>query len=77
MTKRLLRPYKHVCHTITFDNGKEFANHEDMAVELDTSIYFAHPYHSWGRGLNDNTYGLQRQYFSKGMELDNITDEQV
>ena len=77
VTNRLLRPYKHVCHTITFDNGKEFANHEDMAVELETSIYFAHPYHSWERGLNENTNGLLRQYFPKGMELDNITDGQV
>ena len=77
VTKRLLRPYKHLCHTITFDNGKEFANHEDMAAELETSIYFAHPYHSWERGLNENTNGLLRQYFPKGMELNGITDEEV
>ena len=73
----LLAPYKDKCHTITFDNGKEFAEHEKVAAELKADIYFAHPYHSWERGLNENSNGLLRQYFPKGMELVNITDEQV
>jgi IS30 family transposase len=73
----LLAPYKDRCHTITFDNGKEFAEHEKVAAELKADIYFAHPYHSWERGLNENSNGLLRQYFPKGMELINITDEQV
>ena len=73
----LLAPYKDKCHTITFDNGKEFAEHEKVAAELKADIYFAHPYHSWERGLNENSNGLFRQYFPKGMELVNITDEQV
>ena len=46
VTKRLLIPHKDKCHTITFDNGKEFAEHESIATELQVSIYFAHPYHS-------------------------------
>ena len=65
------------CHTITFDNGKELAEHERIAAELQTSIYFAHPYHSWERGLNENSNGLLRQYFPKSMELTDITEEQV
>ena len=73
----LLAPYKDRCHTITFDNGKEFAEHEKVATELKADIYFAHPYHSWERGLNENSNGLLRQYFPKGMELTNITEEQV
>ena len=73
----LLTPYKEKCHTITFDNGKEFAEHEKVAAVLKTDIYFAHPYHSWERGLNENSNGLLRQYFPKGMELTDITDEQV
>ncbi len=79
VTKRLLTPYKDKCHTITFDNGKEFANHESIAAKLQASVYFyfAHPYHTWERGLNENSNGLFRQYFHKGMELTNITDEQV
>ena len=77
VTTRLLAPYKNRCHTITFDNGKEFAGHERIAEELQTSIYFAHPYHSWERGLNENSNGLLRQYFPKNMELTDITEEQV
>lgn len=73
----LLRPHKHKCHTVTFDNGKEFAEHETIAAELEADIYFAHPYHSWERGLNENSNGLLRQYFPKGMELAGVTEEQV
>lgn len=74
---RLLRPHQDKCHTITFDNGKEFAEHESMAATLKADIYFAHPYHSWERGLNENSNGLLRQYFPKGMALTDITEEQV
>jgi IS30 family transposase len=73
----LLEPHKHKCHTVTFDNGKEFAEHEAMALELSADIYFAHPYHSWERGLNENSNGLLRQYFPKEMILTDVTDEQV
>ena len=59
----LFEPYRNHCHTITFDNGKEFAGHETVAAYLDAAIFFAHPYHSWERGLNENTNGLIRQYF--------------
>ena len=72
---RLLRPHKGKCHTITFDNGKEFAEHELMAAYLKADIYFAHPYSSWERELNENSNGLLRQYFPKGMDLTEITDE--
>lgn len=77
VTTRLLTPHKDKCHTITFDNGKEFAEHEKIAAELKANIYFAHPYHSWERGLNENSNGLLRQYFPKGMELIDITEKQV
>jgi IS30 family transposase len=49
-------------HTLTYDNGKEFAYHQTVAEGLDAQGYFAHPYHSWERGLNENTNGLIRQY---------------
>jgi IS30 family transposase len=77
VTTGLLSPHKDNCHTITFDNGKEFAEHERIAAELQASIYFAHPYHSWERGLNENSNGLLRQYFPKGMELIDLSEEQV
>ena len=55
--------------TITFDNGKEFAYHEDMSKKLRSEIYFAHPYASYEKGLNEYTNRLLRQYFPKGMDL--------
>jgi len=50
--------------TITFDNGKEFAGHEEIAAALNVDCYFANPYSSWERGTNENTNGLIRQYLS-------------
>lgn len=73
----LLRPHRRVCKTLTFDNGKEFAEHEFIARCLSAKVYFAHPYCSWERGLNENTNGLLRQYFPKGTNLRNITQGQV
>ena len=61
----LLRPHKSQCKTLTFDNGKEFAEHAFMAQCLQAKVYFAHPYCSWERGLNENHNGLLRQYFPK------------
>ena len=63
-------------HTITADNGKEFARHKEIAKGLDAEFYFARPYHSWERGANENTNGLIRQYIPKGTdfsELGNLT----
>ena len=70
-------PYKDSVHTITFDNGKEFAKHKELAKELEADIYFAHPYASWQRGLNENTNGLIRQYFPKGYDFSTIHHKQV
>ena len=55
--------------TITFDNGLEFASHEHIARQLQAVTYFAHPYHSWERGLNENTNGLIRQYIPKNCPI--------
>jgi IS30 family transposase len=49
-------------NTLTLDNGKEFAAHKALSHALALDIYFAHPYHSWERGLNEHTNGLIRQY---------------
>jgi IS30 family transposase len=76
-TVEALNPIKDLLHTITADNGKEFARHEQIAKELDLNIYFARPYHSWERGANENTNGLIRQYFKKGSSFDGITQERV
>ena len=66
-----------VVETITFDNGKEFAGHEQIAATLDCSCYFADTYSSWQRGTNENTNGLIRQYFPKGKSLAGITAGQI
>ena len=66
-----LAPYKELVHTITSDNGKEFANHEYVAQKLNTAYFFADPYSSWQRGLNEYTNKLYRQYFPKKSNLDN------
>jgi IS30 family transposase len=59
--------------TITSDNGKEFALHEEIAKFLEAEFYFCHPYSSWERGVNENTNGLVRQYFPKQMKFATIT----
>ncbi|MCK5893789.1 MAG: IS30 family transposase [Endozoicomonadaceae bacterium] len=74
---KLLQAEKEHLHTITFDNGKEFAYHAKIQEALGSDNYFAHPYHSWERGLNENHNGLIRQYLPKGMELDKVADEEV
>ena len=76
-TITLLQPYLDKTLTITADNGKEFAGHETIKEQLNADVYFAHPYHSWERGLNENTNGLIRQYFTKGSSFENITDDEV
>ena len=63
--------------TITFDNGKEFAYHKQIAEALECEVYFARPYHSWERGTNENMNGLIRQYFPKGTDFDQVTDEEI
>jgi len=76
-TIELLRPFKDVVHTITADNGKEFSYHEKISAALCAEVYFAHPYSSWERGLNENTNGLLRQYFPKDTDLKKVTHSEV
>jgi len=76
-TIELLRPYKDQVLTITADRGKEFAHHRKVARALQCDYYFAHPYSSWERGLNENTNGLLRQFFSKGSRFEEITERQM
>ncbi|WP_278384912.1 IS30 family transposase [Alteromonas mediterranea] len=76
MVGMLWRYRRHV-HTITADNGSEFCDHEQVAEKLKTDIYFANPYSSWERGLNENFNGLLRQYIRKGTDLRTVTDKQI
>lgn len=74
---KALTPLKRFVKTITYDNGKEFVEHEKVAKSLGCNSYFAAPYHSWERGQNENANGLLRQYFPKSMELDRLSDREV
>lgn len=74
---KLLRPYKDKVLTITADNGKEFTRHKKISKSLKTDFFFAHPYHSWERGLNENTNGLLRQYFPKKLDFSTIDDKSI
>ena len=73
----LLKPMQDAVLTITADNGKEFAYHEEISEALDADVYFAHPYSSWERGLNENTNGLLRQYFPKKTDFKKVTQSEV
>ena len=73
----LLRPFKGAVLTITADNGKEFAYHEQMTEALGAQVYFADPYCSWQRGLNENTNGLLRQYWPKKTDFKKVSAKEV
>jgi IS30 family transposase len=73
----LLKPHQKKVHTITSDNGREFAGHEEIASGLKADFYFAHPYSSWERGTNENTNGLIRQYFPKNRDFTTITQQEI
>ena len=74
---RNLAALKDRVHTLTADNGIEFAAHEAVSETLQADFYFAHPYASWERGTNENTNGLRRQYFPKSYALSTITTSQL
>ena len=80
-TINALAAYKDIVHTITNDNGKEFALHEKVASKLDCQVYFssnsAHPYASWERGINEYTNKLIRQYLPKSKELNQVKTKEI
>jgi IS30 family transposase len=70
---RLLKGTKMPVRTITTDNGTEFAAHEIIAREVNTSVYFAHPYSPWEKGAIENMNGLVRQYIPKKADFKGIS----
>ena len=65
------------CHTVTLDNGPENTNWRDMEEVTKVNVYYAHPYHSWERGTNENTNGLIREYFPKKTDFTLVSDEEI
>lgn len=74
---RALKPHQRFVYTLTADNGKEFSNHQNISASLETNFYFAKPYHSWERGLNEHTNGLVRQYFPKKKCFNDVSEEDI
>lgn len=72
-----LNEHKDIIHTITSDNGKEFAGHQTISKVLNVDFFFARPYHSWERGANENTNRLIRQYFPKKTDFAKISNAEV
>lgn len=64
-------------HSTTYDNGVEFSSWHKTERELQTKIYFAHAYHSWERGRNENTNGLIRDFLPKGTDFKTISDSDI
>lgn len=63
--------------TLTYDQGREMAQHKLFTKETSMQVYFAHPQSPWERGTNENTNGLLRQYFPKGTNFNNVTRAQI
>jgi transposase, IS30 family len=75
-TIKLIKKHGFKFSTITADNGTEFHTYEDVEKATGTKYYFAHPYHSWERGTNENTNGLIRQYLPKRTSMAHVTQHQ-
>lgn len=73
----LLMPWKAQTHTLTSDNGKEFALHQIIAMLIEADYFFAHPYAAWERGTNENMNGLLRQYFPKKRYLETVSNDEI
>jgi len=74
---RLMAPFKDLVLSITSDNGLEFAMHKYITDRLETEFYFAHPYSSWERGLNEYTNRLIRQYIPKETDFNDVNDQHI
>jgi len=73
----MMLPYKKHVHSITSDNGKEFAEHQKISKKLLAEFFFAHPYSSWERGLSEYTNKLVRQYIPKKSIFNHYNDLQI
>ena len=77
LTKSLIPFEQDVCIVAVVELSQEFASHAELVAALGAKSYFAKPYHSWERGLNEHTNGLVRQYFPKGTDFSMLSNADV
>lgn len=77
IVKALHKVNKALVHTLTVDNGKEFAQFKALEATLETTVYFTHPYSAWERPINENLNGLIRQYLPKKKDFSSMTEDDL
>jgi IS30 family transposase len=77
LIKNARRLPKQLYQSLTWDRGKEMAAHRRFTLATDIQVYFCDPHHPWQRGSNENTNGLLRQYFPKGISLSNVSQAKL
>ena len=77
LIKNARRLPKQLYQSLTWDRGKEMAAHRRFTLATDIQVYFCDPHHPWQRGSNENTNGLLRQYFPKGISLSDVSQAEL
>ena len=76
-TKELKRLPEELRLSLTYDQGREMAQHKRFTIDTKMKVYFAHPRSPWERGTNENTNGLIRQYFPKGTKFSHLSRKEI
>ena len=77
MTAKIRTLPEHLTRSITWDQGREMSQHAQFTIDTGVQVYFCDPKSPWQRGTNENTNGLLRQYLPHGMNLKDVTQEQL